>query len=1169
MATPKTSRTQQGTAARAAGFALIATISMMSLVVVLTLGLLALSVSATRQHAASREGSIAQANARLALAMALGDLQKFAGPDQRITATADIAGDIGGTRLAAGKPPLNTKSLQDVDKGLSPVQPGTRYWTGVWTNSRPADEIYTRTPSPTFIQWLVSGNGGRAARPAVTPASPAVAVTDGGATNDGTAVLVGRGSVGAPNLADNLERYVAAPILPIAAPAGATAKALGRYAWWIGDEGVKARINLGPAAGTTAIATYRNLAARKRGWETVDGFRGYPTYGSPDLGLLDRLLTLPETGLLDPSITTPQGATAPIHRVFHAATTDSRGVIADTLRGGLRIDLSASLDRLGGSKAVPGVPNPPLAGTNIIPKTGGTDYSPKLGPKWDRLEAFVALGKESRGGKLVVRGAASNAEPAVAPAIIDLRLLMGARVALVAGSTTAFHVHPVAKVAISLANPYPCTLEWTSPLDLEIVLNNDYHVANRPSCVMEANGQPAYIQKKDEPGKPAVFHNARFRIAADSLPPGEAKAYTIGAPFVRAITDLSAIVVPLVPFADSDPSNFLNSVQLLTTFQNTGTVRLDVRESWTTTLIDANLLLGNKLVRRIERFEIDNAPFAPTQRAIDPALAARFTAPFPLQLYSFQLSQPGADYASLLPAGNFGLRSSTVRTFADFNVQATRFRRPILSYNPTPYFMQIANSAGYLPFQAPGGDTGSEFTRNLALTPMRWGRSPVANAKTVLFSPPETIVSLGQLQHADLTADDLYGSVGHQPGNAAGNSYAPPFVQRTLTSQRRNDYVVLGSANSGPSGTLAQPTTYYDLSYLLNAALWDSFFFSGIRQSGLPDPVGGVIVKIDPADTSSLLRTPAAAARLMIDGAFNVNSTEKDAWKALLAANRQRKHPAGGNSEGAMFPRSLEQTAAAKTPPSGTGADSFAGYRRLTDEQVDAVATEMVRQVRQRGPFVSLSHFVNRSLVDLTRNKDLGRCGALQSALDLGGANIDPQGAKSAFSDLTPAEDQLNIQADGSAPRADLPGTDGSVFTATDLWAWPPTSLDDNPGAMASILADKPMLLDKAYRPEQGFRSTGIPGWVTQADVLQAIGPSLATRSDTFRLRAYGEAISPVNGKVTARAWCEAVVQRLPDYLAAQANAADDRDEALAPLNKLFGRRFQLVSFRWLAPTEI
>ena len=63
--------------------------------------------------------------------------------------------------------------------------------------------------------------------------------------------------------------------------------------------------------------------------------------------------------------------------------------------------------------------NTPLAGTNIIPKTGGTDYSPKLGPKWDRLEAFVALGKESRGGKLVVRGAASNAEPAVAPAIIE------------------------------------------------------------------------------------------------------------------------------------------------------------------------------------------------------------------------------------------------------------------------------------------------------------------------------------------------------------------------------------------------------------------------------------------------------------------------------------------------------------------------------------------------------------------------------------------------------------------------------------------------------------------------------------------------------------------------------------------------------------------------------
>ena len=59
--------------------------------------------------------------------MALGDLQKFAGPDQQITATGDIAGDAGGSELAAGKPPLNNKSIDNVDKGLSPVQPGTRY----------------------------------------------------------------------------------------------------------------------------------------------------------------------------------------------------------------------------------------------------------------------------------------------------------------------------------------------------------------------------------------------------------------------------------------------------------------------------------------------------------------------------------------------------------------------------------------------------------------------------------------------------------------------------------------------------------------------------------------------------------------------------------------------------------------------------------------------------------------------------------------------------------------------------------------------------------------------------------------------------------------------------------------------------------------------------------
>ena len=286
----------------ARGFALVVTMVMMALVITLVMALLALAVAATSQQSSIRDSLVARSNARLALAMALGDLQKFAGPDQRITATADMGGDTGGERLPDGKPPVNKQSLDNVPKGLTAVQPGTRYWTGVWTNSRPADEIYTKNPSPTLVQWLVSGNGGKKAMPAVTPDSPSVGLKGGGSAGNETAVLVGKGTVGPPSSPDSLDRYVTAPIIRIAPPAGTSGQATGRYAWWVGDEGVKSRINLRPPDGANTVATYQQLAAQRRGWEVVDGFQNYPSYGAPQSSLLDRIVTLPEAAAMDPNL---------------------------------------------------------------------------------------------------------------------------------------------------------------------------------------------------------------------------------------------------------------------------------------------------------------------------------------------------------------------------------------------------------------------------------------------------------------------------------------------------------------------------------------------------------------------------------------------------------------------------------------------------------------------------------------------------------------------------------------------------------------------------------------------------------------------------------------------------------------------------------------------------
>lgn len=64
--------------------------------------------------------------------------------------------------------------------------------------------------------------------------------------------------------------------------------------------------------------------------------------------------------------------------------------------------------------------------------------------------------------------------------------------------------------------------------------------------------------------------------------------------------------------------------------------------------------------------------------------------------------------------------------------------------------------------------------------------------------------------------------------------------------------------------------------------------------------------------------------------------------------------------------------------------------------------------------------------------------------------------------------------------------------------------------------------------------------------------PWLAVRSDTFRIRAYGDALNPSEpNRIEATAWCEAIVQRVKD---SPANASG---------------RFMVIYFRWLGPDDV
>lgn len=80
-----------------------------------------------------------------------------------------------------------------------------------------------------------------------------------------------------------------------------------------------------------------------------------------------------------------------------------------------------------------------------------------------------------------------------------------------------------------------------------------------------------------------------------------------------------------------------------------------------------------------------------------------------------------------------------------------------------------------------------------------------------------------------------------------------------------------------------------------------------------------------------------------------------------------------------------------------------------------------------------------------------------------------------------------------------------------------------------------------------------LPGTVTPADFMSAISAMLSTRSDTFRVRAYGDAVDPLDGStIQAIAYCEAILQRVPEMTTYGA-----------------GRKFVVTYFRWLGPEDI
>ncbi|MCX6864848.1 MAG: hypothetical protein NTV46_01275 [Verrucomicrobia bacterium] len=403
-------------------------------------------------------------------------------------------------------------------------------------------------------------------------------------------------------------------------------------------------------------------------------------------------------------------------------------------------------------------------------------------------------------------------------------------------------------------------------------------------------------------------------------------------------------------------------------------------------------------------------------------------------------------------------------------------------------------------------------------------------------------IPLGPLQTlAGFNGANPGGSSGYLPRFAQpiGNSWAHPLIP--------------------PENLLVTRTggNYLDHSFLLNLALVDGFYFSGLAdQTGSFGPgkststlaagyAGGT-----PLDDPRLLlyrpngmsaaafagevAKPAAYANIaawqLMEGAFNINSTSVPAWKAMLASIHdsqalfnQLDKTAGSATLTALTATSTGKARisrfrlpAAKSAANGGDAKDayWLGAREYSDAELQTLAENIVNQVRLRGPFLSLAEFVNRRL----GSGETAQRGALQQAID---------------------DSNLN-QSLAAAANAGF-----------------------------EIPADKVTSYNYA-NPAAGAGSSyqGAPGYLTQADLLNVLGNAATARSDTFTIRGYGEA-RDATGKLLAQATCEALVQRVPEWLDPADPAATKITALTRPANKTFGRRFLITSFRWLSPNEI
>jgi hypothetical protein len=1078
------------------GFALIIALVLMTFTLLLIVSI-SVFVSVETQMAGTRVYSEnARANAILGITIALGQLQQYTGVDTRATAEAGILDMISDTEA--------------VDGVMHP------HWTGVW-------KYDSASGANVLLTWLVSGNA------SLEPDDANFLRAENTALDNSNSVeLLGRGSIGSGS-----SEMVRAKTVEVND---------GHFAYWISGEQTKALINVGEIENIPAASDFPETIVSKYQFPHLnlgsDPGESSTVRKAISLGQVSCALGLSDTGADS------------LKSYYHDVTTHSKGLLTNPRSGGLKTDLSA------------------LLGANTLPvgydgefvyeadETITSDTWATQSPTWNYIKAYYDLHRDVLDDNKLTPRPGTADQPGISPVILMFKYGFGGGLDI--NNHLMVNLYP----QLILYNPYSVTLEGrdygliifgnqmtrqeeghnqefkTMPI-AQGYMNNALHPELGGETVRyelaknfimpggldtraswEGSGSTPRVEP---PGAP------RFLVECPDIAPGEAVIFT---PTQRTQFDRFADEnLVLTPGYRSNAFYWTSDFQLVENPEESGDLdsvywaiydQLSYPIYFDAALVDdlsepdllrsaPNTLGVQRYLYRRDDEAFRSHVFQLTGRI--PFRRNEYTFPTTSTYsYGYPNSDPGPEFSwaayAFLPCSSFN--DIHTRPFAHFNPRAKELDPLDIDNRNNDHQHYFYNMYGGVDFPAMefyAGDTkvyvGGGYTR-----------SDDGVESFILYDVPQGetgLYSLGQLQHMQVSEHF------DEPGYAVGNSWASPHIPRESV-YRQGTGISSGYDFTGDESPYIGDGDYsvVDVSYLMNEALWDNFYFSTIRNIGTPGDaeahesvnpryeLNGVV------EGESFENPEANAAHLIVDGAFNVNSVSVDAWQAILSGlhgivlEDVQEEPLAYPFFRMLYPR--------------TGSDDFwAGFRELSGpdagSQVRELAVNIVQEIKARGPFTSLADFVNRDLVE--SNSDAnghGLKGALQAAID-----------RASINDATP-------------------GTEVSEVNSVGFLV-----------------------------PEHGIGNSGdgIAGFLTQADILTAIGPLLTTRSDTFVIRGYGDAVNPLTGAVEGRAWCEAVVQRTPTYVVSDENNPEDSPDSLSATNRQFGRRYQIVSFCWLNEDEI